>query len=66
VNERCRFAANEIEILRDERDEARRIACAYMTGNFRKDLVTLNRKEAIAEADRRGWGGCFKEATDAK
>lgn len=53
-------AADEIERLRKERDEARREACAFVTGRYRKDCVTLDRMAAIAEAWQRGWD-CFKE-----
>jgi hypothetical protein len=49
--------------LQAERDEARRIACAYVSGTYRKDRVTLDRAATLAEAKRRGWD-CFKE--DAK
>jgi|LauGreDrversion4_2_1035121.scaffolds.fasta_scaffold77658_7 hypothetical protein len=50
----------DIERLRAERDEARREACAFVTGRYRKDCVTLDRMAAIAEAWQRGWD-CFKE-----
>jgi hypothetical protein len=53
-------AADEIERLRAERDQARREACAFVTGRYRKDCVTLDRMAAIAEAWQRGWD-CFKE-----
>jgi hypothetical protein len=46
--------------LTAERDEARRIACAYFSGTYRKDRVILDRAATLAEAKRRGWD-CFKE-----
>jgi outer membrane murein-binding lipoprotein Lpp len=46
--------------LTAERDEARRIACAYVSGTYRKDLVILDRAATLAEAKRRGWD-CFEE-----
>ena len=52
--------ADERDTMRRERDEARRIACAYVSGTYRKDVVTLDRAAALAEAERRGWD-CFKE-----
>jgi hypothetical protein len=56
------FAHNHrmMDQLRAERDEARREACAFVTGRYRKDCVTLDRMAAIAEAWQRGWD-CFKE-----
>jgi hypothetical protein len=56
----CTEAADEIERLQAERDEARRIACAYVSGTYRKDRVTLDRAATLAEAKRRGWD-CFEE-----
>jgi len=50
----------ENSTLTAERDEARREACAFVTGRYRKDCVTLDRMAAIAEAWQRGWD-CFKE-----
>jgi len=50
----------EIEEVRRERDEARRIACTYVSGTYKKDVVTIERTAAMAEAARRGWD-CFKE-----
>lgn len=50
----------EVERLTTERDEARREVCAFASGRYRKDVVTLDRAAAIAEAERRGWD-CFKE-----
>ena len=57
-------AADEIERLRKERDEARREVCAFASGRYRKDVVTIDRAAAIAEADSRGWD-CFKEVSNA-
>ncbi len=48
------------ERLTAERDEARRIACAYVSGTYRKDRVILDRAATLAEAKRRGWD-CFEE-----
>ena len=53
-------AADEIERLRAERDEARREVCAYVSGHYRKDVVTLDRAATLEEAKLRGWD-CFKE-----
>ena len=53
-------AERDIETLRAERDEARREVCAFASGHYRKDVVTLDRAAAIAEAESRGWD-CFKE-----
>jgi hypothetical protein len=47
--------------LTAERDEARRIACTYVSGTYKKDVVSIDRTEAMAEAARRGWD-CYKEA----
>jgi predicted RNase H-like nuclease (RuvC/YqgF family) len=49
----------EIERLRAERDEARREVCAYASGRYGKDVVTLDRTATLDEANRRGWD-CFK------
>ena len=46
-----------------ERDEARREVCAFVSGRYSKDVVTLDRSAALEEAKRRGWD-CFKEKTD--
>ena len=46
--------------LTAERDEARRIACTYVSGTYTKDVVSIDRTAAMAEAARRGWD-CFKE-----
>ena len=46
-----------------ERDEARREVCAFVSGRYSKDVVTLDRSAALEEAKQRGWD-CFKEATD--
>lgn len=62
--EEMKKAADEIERLRKERDEARRVVCAFASGRYRKDVVTLDRAAAIAEADSRGWD-CFKEVSNA-
>ena len=48
----CRAAADEIERLRAERDEARRWFCYEFS-------------DARAEANRRGWD-CFKEARNER
>ncbi len=57
-------AANEIEQLRKERDEARRMWCeAAPVGNC-LSVDDMNRR-ARAEAKRRGWD-CFKENTNAR
>ena len=61
-----RAAADEIERLRAERDEARREVCvareAMMRLMFHADVAVS--KEAIHRAAMaRGWD-CFKEATD--
>ena len=48
-------AADEIERLREERDEARREACGTDGGTI---------GESMLEARQRGWD-CFKENTDA-
>jgi hypothetical protein len=55
----------EIERLTAERDEARRIACAYVSGIYRKDMITLDRAACLAEAERRGWD-CFNDQADSK
>lgn len=52
--------AQERDRLRAERDEARREVCAFASGRYRKDVVTLDRTAAIAEAELRGWY-CFEE-----
>ncbi len=46
-----------------ERDQARREVCAFVSGRYSKDVVTLDRSAALEEAKQRGWD-CFKEATD--
>lgn len=56
--ERMRELSGEAGRLRDERDQARREVCAFVSGRFRKDCVTLDRMAAIAEAWQRGWD-CF-------
>jgi hypothetical protein len=56
------IAADAIERLRAERDEARRMWCeAAPVGNC-LSVDDMNRR-ARAEAKRRGWD-CFKENTD--
>jgi hypothetical protein len=55
----------EIERLTAERDEARRIACAYVSGIYRKNMITLDRAACLAEAERRGWD-CFNDQADSK
>jgi len=51
----CNAAANEIEQLRKQRDEARRSYC-YATGNGYE-------QRAINVAQSKGWD-CFKEDTN--
>ena len=46
--------------LTAERDEARREVCAFVSGRYSKDVVTLDRAAALDEAKMRGWD-CFKE-----
>jgi hypothetical protein len=55
----------EVERLTAERDEARRIACAYVSGIYRKNMITLDRAACLAEAERRGWD-CFNDQADSK
>lgn len=52
----CNEAANEIERLRNERDEVRRRFC---------ELGAFDDKEARATALRQGWD-CYKENTNAR
>ena len=52
-------AADEIERLRAERDEARREVCSMNETGLR-----MNESDKKREAKRRGWD-CFKENTDA-
>ena len=52
-------AADEIERLRAERDEARREVCQFRSTSYPHDM-----KEVHEIADSRGWD-CFKENTDA-
>ncbi len=61
--ERLRELSGDAGKLREERDQARREVCAFVSGRYRKDVVTLDRAAALEEAKRRGWD-CFKEATD--
>lgn len=56
--ERLRELSGEAGRLREERDQARREVCAFVTGRYRKDCVTLDRMAAITEAWQRGWD-CF-------
>lgn len=51
---------SELNETRTERDEARREVCAFVSGRYRKDIVTLDRVASLHEAKRRGWD-CFKE-----
>lgn len=51
----------EVERLTTERDQARREVCAFVSGRYSKDVVTLDRAAALDEAKMRGWD-CFKEA----
>ena len=50
----------EADILRKERDQARREVCAFVSGHYSKDVVTLDRAAALDEAKMRGWD-CYKE-----
>ena len=50
----------EAERLTTERDEARREVCAFVSGRYSKDVVTLDRAAALDEAKMRGWD-CYKE-----
>ncbi len=52
----CREAAEEIERLRAERDEARREVCAIYADTYGSVGLV---------AERRGWN-CFKEASDGR
>lgn len=65
VDESCeRMGGMRIELdeaIR-ERDEARRSACTYVSGTYKKNVVTIERTAAMAEAARRGWD-CFMEKT---
>lgn len=54
----CREAADEIERLRSERDQARREVCSMNETGLR-----MNESDKKREAKRRGWD-CFKENTD--
>ena len=51
-------AADEIERLRKERDEARREVC-----NMNESGLRMNDSDKQREAKRRGWD-CFKEITN--
>lgn len=53
----CQEAADEIERLHAERDEARRMWCELMAAN------TAAHREQVA--NRHGWD-CFKEASDER
>jgi len=53
VSDGLKFAADEIERLRAERDEARQEVC-------RRQKRSVVFDEALAEANRRGWD-CFKD-----
>ena len=54
-----REAADEIERLREERDEARREICQFRSTSYPHDM-----KEVYEIADSRGWD-CFKENKNA-
>lgn len=54
-----RAAADEIERLRAERDDARRMWCEAAPVDNCLSVDDMNRR-ARAEAERRGWG-CFQE-----
>jgi len=53
-----REAADEIEKLRKERDEARREVCQFRSTSYPHDM-----KEVYEIADSRGWD-CYKENTN--
>ena len=53
----------EVERLTTERDQARREVCAFVSGRYSKDVVTLDRAAALDEAKMRGWD-CYKENTN--
>jgi len=55
----CREAADEIERLREERDEARREVCQYRSTSYPHDM-----KEVYEIADSRGWD-CYKDIDNA-
>ncbi len=55
------YLTKQVDTLTAERDEARRIACTYVSGTYKKDVVSIDRTAAMAEAARRGWD-CYKEA----
>jgi hypothetical protein len=58
-------AADEIERLRAERDEARRGLCYEVAAWVAGFKHSTHEAESRAEAERRGWD-CFKEETDGK
>ena len=45
-----------------ERDQARREVCAFVSGHYSKNVVTLDRAAALDEAKMRGWD-CFQGMT---
>ena len=55
-----REAADEIERLRAERDEARCEMCMVVAGKCGKSAFVS--RDAVEEAKRRGWD-CFQKAT---
>jgi hypothetical protein len=55
------YLTKQVDTLRKERDEARREVCAFVSGRYSKDVVTLDRAAALDEAKMRGWD-CYKEA----
>lgn len=55
LKETCATAADEIEQLRVQRDEARREVCSMNETGLR-----MNESDKKREAKRRGWD-CFKE-----
>ena len=55
------YLTKQVDTLTAERDEARRITCTYVSGTYTKDVVSIDRTAAMAEAARRGWD-CYKEA----
>ena len=58
-------AADEIERLRAERDEARRGLCYEVAAWVAGFKHSTHEAESRAEAERRGWD-CLKEETDGK
>ena len=57
------YLTTQVDTLRKERDQARREVCAFVSGRYSKDVVTLDRAAALDEAKMRGWD-CYKENTN--